>query len=322
MLNRRPVMLAVCALLAAAGLCPRAARAATAVRLQTAGDLPFTPDELEQAVGARLAMSADRSAILVIVGPADDTGVQVRMGDRQVAVAVGAHVGLAAARVVALEIAELAVDAADQAQADQQEDDGEEADGARPPPEVMAQTGAPAIAAPAAAASPAPAAGGTRISVAFGGLKGMDDDAEPYTWSAEADAAFPALGHDLIAGLGVWDVPSMHAGRPDQVSFLSGVVRAGMGWRSGPAQLTVGPFVAPYRIEGTTIHHTGLLVGGGAMVRMGYRFALAGVEVFASVRVDAFANRVHIASTSPTPTFATPYLATSVALGVGWDLGI
>jgi hypothetical protein len=151
----------------------------------------------------------------------------------------------------------------------------------------------------------------------------MDDAAEPYTWTCEADAAFQAHGYELVGGLGVWDLPSRNVGRPDEVSFLSGIVRGGVGWRAGPAQFVLGPFVAPYRIEGPTIHHTGLLVGGGAMARIGYRFAVASnIEVFGSLRVDAFANRVHVASTSPEPTFATPRLATSFALGVGWDLGI
>ena len=51
--------------------------------LQTTGELPFTAEDLEQAAGARLAMSAETGAAVVIVGPADEAGVQLRMGERR-----------------------------------------------------------------------------------------------------------------------------------------------------------------------------------------------------------------------------------------------
>jgi len=305
MSHRWPLSLVPCALLAASA--PVAASAATAIQLRTTGGLPFTAEELEQAAGARLAMSAETGAAVVIVGPADEAGVQVRMGDRRTVVVVGARAGLAAARIVALAIAEFAADAP--------------ADASTAQPAA-----APAPKAPAAiaAAIPPPASPPPRppvtISVALGGAKGLDA-AEPLTGTCEADVTLPLSRFDVVGTLGVWEVPTRHAGLPDEASFVAGVVRASAGWRSGPWQLLLGPFVAPYRLEGG-VDHTGVLAGGGAMVRVGSRFAAAPkVQVFGSFRVDAFANRVRVSVVGAEASFASPRLAAAVAVGVGWDLG-
>src|SRR6185436_20175262 len=291
MSHRWPLPLVPCALLAASA--PVAASAATAIQLRTTGELPFTAEELEQAAGARLAMSADTGAAVVIVGPADEAGVQVRMGDRRTVVVVGARAGLAAARIVALAIAEFPADAPTTSRA---------IAAAIPPP---------------ASPPPHPPA---RISVALGGSKGLDAT-EPLTGTCEADVTLPLSRFDVVGTLGVWDVPTRHAGLPDEASFVAGVVRASAGWRSGPWQLLLGPFVAPYRLEGG-VDHTGVLAGGGAMVRVGSRFAAAPkVQVFGSFRVDAFANRVRVSVVGAEASFASPRLAAAVAVGVGWDLG-
>ena len=303
MSHRWPLPLVPCALLAASA--PVAASAATAIQLRTTGGLPFTAEELEQAAGARLAMSAETGAAVVIVGPADEAGVQVRMGDRRTVVVVGARAGLAAARIVALAIAEFAADAPADASTAQPAD---------------APTTSRAIAAaipPPASPPPHPPA---RISVALGGSKGLDAT-EPLTGTCEADVTLPLSRFDVVGTLGVWDVPTRHAGLPDEASFVAGVVRASAGWRSGPWQLLLGPFVAPYRLEGG-VDHTGVLAGGGAMVRVGRRFAAAPkVQMFGSFRVDAFANRVRVSVVGAEASFASPRLAAAVAVGVGWDLG-
>jgi hypothetical protein len=302
MSTRWPLPLVPCALLAASA--PVAAPAATAIQLRTTGELPFTPDELEQAAGARLAMSADTGAAVVIVGPADAAGVQVRMGDRRTVVAVGARAGLAAARIVALAIAELAAEAPAHASTEQPS----EAAAFPPPPAIAAAIPPPA--------SPPPA----RISIALGGAKGLDAS-EPFTATCEADVTVPLSRFDVVGTLGVWDVPTRHAGLADEASFVAGVVRAGAGWRSGPWQLLLGPFVAPYRLEGG-VDHTGVLAGGGAMLRVGRRLAAAPkVQVFGSFRVDAFANRVRVSVVGAEASFASPRLAAGAAVGVGWDLG-
>ena len=309
-----PLLLIPCVLLAASALA--AARGATPLRLQITGELPFTAEELEQAAGARLAMSAETGAAVVIVGPADETGVHLRMGDRQTVVLVGARAGLAAARIVALAIAELAAEVPGGASALQPEP-------APPAADAAAGRGPPAIAAPAPSLPPralAPHGSPARISVALGASKGMDV-IEPLTGTCEADVTFALPHFDVAAGLGIWDVPTRNAGRADEASFVAGVVRASAGWQSGPVQLLLGPFVAPYRLEGG-VNHTGVLAGGGAMLRGGWRFAAAPrVQVFGSLRVDAFANRVRVSLVGAEPSFASPRLGVGVGVGVGWDLG-
>lgn len=305
---RRRLPLICCALLAAGA--PALARGATPIRLQIGGELPFTADELEQAAGARLTMSTEPGAAVVVVGPADGAGIQIRMGDRQAVVDVGARAGLAAARVVALAIAELVAEAPDAS-----------SPRARPPPESAPRTAPLAIAAPATPpAASLPPGPPVRISVAIGGAKGMDAS-EPLTWTCEADAAFPLRRFEVMAGLGVWDTPTQHAGQADEASFVALVVRAGAGWRTGPVQLLLGAFAAPYRLEGG-VHHTGVLAGGGTMLRVGRRLAAAPkVQVFGSLRVDAFANRISVSVPGFEPSFASPRLAAAVGIGIAWDPG-
>ena len=157
---RRRLPLICCALLAAGA--PALARGATPVRLQIGGELPFTADELEQAAGARLTMSTEPGAAVVVVGPADGAGIQIRMGDRQAVVDVGARAGLAAARVVALAIAELVAEAPDAASTPQPAP-------ARPPPESAPLAIAAPATPPAASLPPGPP---VRISVAIGARRG------------------------------------------------------------------------------------------------------------------------------------------------------
>jgi hypothetical protein len=303
MSTRWPIPLVPCALLAAS--VPVAAPAATAIRLQTTGELPFTAEELEQAAGARLAMSAETGAAVVIVEPADKGGVQLRIGERRAVVRVGERVGLAAARIVALAIAELAAGTTESAVAPQPE-----------PSRPAAATRAEAAPLPAVAPPRHP----VRISIALGGSKGLDAT-EPLTWVCEADATVPLPRFDLVGTLGIWAVPTRNPGERDEASFVAGVVRAGAGWRSGPLQLQLGPFVAPYRLEGG-VSHTGVLAGGGATLRVAWRLAAAPkVTVFGSLRVDAFANRVSVSLIGAEPSFATPRVAAGVGIGIGWDLG-
>ena len=147
------------------------------------------------------------------------------------------------------------------------------------------------------------------------------DASEPLTWTCEADAAFPLRRFEVMAGLGVWDTPTQHAGQADEASFVALVVRAGAGWRTGPVQLLLGAFAAPYRLEGG-VHHTGVLAGGGTMLRVGRRLAAAPkVQVFGLLRVDAFANRISVSVPGFEPSFASPRLAAAVGIGIAWDPG-
>jgi len=303
MSTRWPIPLVPCALMAASA--PAAASATTAIRLQTTGELPFTAEELEQAAGARMAMRAETGAAIVIVGPADEAGVQLRMGERRTVVRVGAHVGLAAARIVALAIAELAAETSTEAAPPRPEPP-------RPAPVAQAEDAPPPALAPS---RPPP-----RISIALGASKGMDAT-EPFTGTFEADATLPLRHFDVVGTLGVWVAPTRNPGRSDEASFVAGVARASAGWRSGPLQLLLGPFVAPYRLEGG-VSNVGVLAGGGATLRVGRRFAAAPkVTLFGSLHVDAFVNRVSVSLIGAEPSFATPRVAAGLGVGIGWDLG-
>ena len=312
---RWPILLAACVLLAAAA--SATAQAAPAIRLQTTGDLPFTSDELEQAVGARLTMSAAAGAALVTVGPFDEAGVSVRIGEREAVVSIGAHSGLAAARVVALAIADARRRSAR----------------TTPTPRRPSPRPRPSWPRRGADRLPSPRPRRSRRarprrrtcwcgSQSRSGPRRVWRASSPSPGRAKRPAAFPRRGFDIVAGLGVWDMPKRNGGRPDEVSFLAGVVRAGAGWSIGPVQVAVGPFLAPYRLEGPLVSHTGALVGAGVMSRVGWKpIAASSVEVFGALRVDLFANRVRVAAESP-DGFATPRVAASLAIGIGWDLGI
>jgi len=58
------------------------------------------------------------------------------------------------------------------------------------------------------------------------------------------------------------------------------------------------------------------------MLRVGRRLAAAPkVQVFGSLRVDAFANRIRVSVPGFEPSFASPRLAAAVAIGIAWDPG-
>ena len=136
------------------------------------------------------------------------------------------------------------------------------------------------------------------------------DASEPLHLDVRGGRGVPAAALRRGGGPGcLGHAHAQHAGRPDEASFVAGVVRAGAGWRTGPVQLLLGPFVAPYRLEGG-VSHTGVLAGGGAMLRVGRRLAAAPkVQVFGSLRVDAFANRVSVSLPGAEPSFASPRVA-------------
>src|SRR5581483_9604966 len=247
-----------------------------------------------------------------------DRGVYLRAGARSAIVPVGTRVGLAAARVVALAIAELIADA---------DTAGAPAPAPAPAPVPPAVPSAspvvaavPGVAPPPAPAPPAPAGPPAHVSLALEGCKGIDA-VEPLTWGVAADVVWPRRAFDLAATLGVWDVPTHHAGLVDEASFVAGVARVGAGWHAGAVQLLAGPFAALYRLEGG-VDHTGVLAGGGVVLRVARTLVPASkLQVFGSLRVDAFANRVRVSLVGSEPRFASPRVAGALGLGIGWDLG-
>jgi hypothetical protein len=297
--------LACCILLATAG----AARAGTPVRLEIAGDLPFSAEELAQAVSARLPLAAATGdATPVAVGPARSDGVAVRVGNKRGVVPIGDRAGAAAARVVALAIADLA------------------ADEVIPSPPAPGPAPAPPPAAgPAAELAPPPSPRAPavpmvpQLSSTFEASRGLGA-AEPLSFAVLADLV-AAQGRLLAGGgLGYWQTPTQRAGRPDEASFAAVVARLWIGERlGGHVQALAGPFVAPYRLGGP-FARSGLLGGGGAMLRvtapLGPRFLIVGV-----LRVDGFIDRFAVSVGDASPSLATPRVAVALGLGLGWDLG-
>ena len=77
-----------------------------AVRVTLAGELPFSPEELHQAMVARVPV-ADRGAELLISGSGDGQEVGIAIGDRRRVVDVAGRTGAQAARIVALAVTDL-----------------------------------------------------------------------------------------------------------------------------------------------------------------------------------------------------------------------
>jgi len=290
--------LACCIVLATIG----AARAEAPVRLEMVGDVPFSAEELAQAVRARVPLAAATGdATPVVVGPASAGGVAVRAAGKTAVVRIGDRAGAAAARVVALAIADLAAD--------------EEI-----PPVAPALPPAPeAVLAPPRPARPALVV--PQLASTFEASRGLGA-AQPLSFAVLADVI--AAQDRLLAGgaLGYWETPTQRAGSPDEASFAAVVARLWVGerfGRRGHLQALAGPFVAPYRLGGP-FARSGLLGGGGAMLRvtapLGPRFVIVG-----GLRVDGFVNRLEVSVGDASPSLATPRVAVALGFGLGWDLG-
>lgn len=78
------------------------------VRLVLEGELPFTAGELREAVALRVVVGDDASAYPVAVAPAGADSVRVVLGTKERLVALEGRKGAAAARRVALAVADLA----------------------------------------------------------------------------------------------------------------------------------------------------------------------------------------------------------------------
>lgn len=271
------------------------ARADEAARVTILGPVPFSSEELEQSIAARLPATAPwRAPERLIVGPAAPSGIVVRMGERTYSVAVGDRRGAPAARVVALVVTDL-----------------------------MLQEIAPPQAAPLterrAAADPAPARAplALRLTAVGGASKGAGGE-EPYAVAVDADATL--LVRQLVLGLmlgGTW-IPQRHAGLPDEVAYAEAVARVVAGWRYESFEILAGPSASPYTLRGA-VQRTGVLFGAGAIGRVAPRLA-GRLRLVVSLRVDVHANRLH-ASWTTGGGFATPWWNTAGEIGLAWDFG-
>jgi hypothetical protein len=270
-----------------------AASAQAPVRLHVVGTLPFPVDELEQALAARVPLTAAEGATLVVVGPADAQAIVLRVANKSRTLALHDRAGKISPRVVALAIADLATD-------------GIVAERQLAPP------------APAADRSPPLLAAAIDVSKGRG-------SAEPLTYGVGADLTFGAprlpAWLRLGASLGAWMVPTQRPLRVDRASLAGVSGRLLVGWSGDRLQVLVGPLVLPYALEGDVgVGRTGVLAGGGAMLRWTQPIGGA-MRLLATLRVDAFANRFRVSVGEATPSLATPRVAVALAVGLGWDLG-
>jgi hypothetical protein len=272
------------------------ARAQAPVRLEVVGPLPFSVGELEQAIAARVPMTAAPDATLVIVGPADAQSILLRVAGKSRTLALGDRAGDLSPRVVALAIADLATEGivAERALA-------------RPAPEADAERTPPLL------------------SAALDISKGTGP-AEPLTYGVSADLTFtprrlPAWLR-LGASLGAWMVPTQRPLRVDRASLAGGAGRLFAGVGGDRLQALVGPFALPYALEGDAgVARNGVLAGGSAMLRFAQPVGGA-MRLLATLRIDAFANRFRVSVGDASPSLASPRIAVALAVGLGWDLGL
>jgi hypothetical protein len=273
---------------------------------------PFSSAELTQALLARL-LPADAGSPSVRVSPAGGGAVTVQVGDRRRLVALGERTGPAAARVVALVIAELASAASPAAAAPK-----DAAPARSPAVTVGAVAPGPASVPSVETSAPAArAAAPARVSVVAGGSKGTGSE-ESLAATVDVDVALPlgSRGLRLVPSAGVVYTPTRGAGTFDEVSFSAAVARllAGETWRL--LDLYAGPLLEGYSIAGAN-PHTGALFGAEVLARVTVPLAPR-ARLVVDARADAYANRVRVLFVDG-GAYATPRLALALGAGFAWE---
>lgn len=273
--------------------------------------LPFSTGELAQALLARLAPADESGPPRLKVEPAGADAVTIQVGDRSRVVQIGERTGPAAARVVALVIAELLSDDAETAP-----DDG----AAAPAPAVTVarsqdERAAPVLSAPSSVASgPSPP---PRLCVTGGATKGLGTD-ELLAGTIDADVVLrygPSWAR-VAPSAGLVLMPTRHDGTFDEVGFRSAVGRLLAGGGFGALELLGGPFAAAYSITGAT-EHAGVLFGGEALARFTLPLSRR-LSLVTAMRVDVYANRVRVHWVDG-GGYATPRAGVALGVGLAWD---
>jgi len=271
--------------------------------------LPFSDSQLQLALLARLLPAPDQpgpaAARVAAAGPGV---VSVEVGGQSRVVVVGERTGTAAARVVALVIAELMT--------------------ARSAGAGTAPAGLPALAADLTAAPPAvaradfqPAAstGSRPWRVAFvaGMSKGLGSE-ELAAGTLDTDLVIPRRESRLrlSPSVGLSFMPAQNAGTLNEVSFVSAVARLLGGAAWGPIDLVAGPFVSAYAIGGATAHE-GFLFGGEALARVAAPLSRT-LRLTVEARLDGYANRTRVRRLGG-GGYATPRVGVGIGIGVAWD---
>jgi hypothetical protein len=273
--------------------------------------LPFSTGELAQALLARLSPADEPGPPRLKVEPAGADAVSIQVGDRRRVVQIGERNGPAAARVVALVIAELLSDDRDTAQ--------DEA-GAAAGPAVTVSRSQNEAAPPVLTSSPSPASGPSppaRLCVTGGATKGLGTE-ELLAGTIDADVVLPygPSWARVAPSAGLVLMPKRNDGTFDEVEFRSAVGRLLAGGGFGPLELLGGPFVAAYSITGAT-EHAGVLLGGEALARFTLPLSRR-LSLVAAARVDVYANRVRVQWVDG-GGYATPRVGAAIGIGLAWD---
>jgi hypothetical protein len=271
--------------------------------------LPFSTGELAQALLARLSPADEPGPPQLKVEPAGADAVTIQVGDRKRVVQIGERTGPAAARVVALVIAELLSDGPNAAQ---------EEGGAAPAVTVARSQNE--TAAPVLISSPSVASGLSpppRLCVTGGATKGLGTE-ELLAGTIDADVVLPygPAWARVAPSAGFALMPKRNDGTFDEVGFRSAVGRLLAGGDFGPLELLGGPFLAAYSITGAT-EHAGVLLGGEALARFTLPLSRR-LSLVAAARFDVYANRVRVRWVDG-GGYATPRAGVSIGVGVAWD---
>jgi hypothetical protein len=294
-------------------LAAHALAATTAVRVSLSGDAPFSAAELSDAVRARMPVApADADGDPQVIVAADGVdAVIVHAGDKTQRVDVGDRRGTAAARIVALVIADLIADELAPTVVTAQAAEATDGPGATARREL--ETSAVLVRDATASAREQDT---VRIAGTMGGSRGVGAQ-ESVCFRTDVDVSRPVEGR-LVAGAGVGLVliPTRNVGQPDEFSYTAGMAGASLGWRADSFELAAGPFVSPYKLGGTA-DHAGVLAGAGVMARL-VKPLPARVRLVVAARADGYANRIHV-NWQGFGGFATPRLDFGLAVGLAWD---
>jgi hypothetical protein len=282
-------------LLAALVAVPTAASEPTAVTLRLGEGLPFDTEQLTAAVALRVpappATAPARPTIRVERELAD--AVRIEIGTQIRVVPLRGRRGLAAARVVALAIADLAT----------------------PPPslpEPLVGARAPAPARPAA------------LDLALVLSLGGGSNGDGLVVAPALDVSVPVFGPlRAVAEAG-------YSPGPDAVvdglavSLRATPLRAGLAWRApGSAlELRALALLLPYWVSGgsamTPIGRSGV-VGGGSAMGAYYARVAGGLALVLATGLDVFASRDEL-RIHGRDAVATERVLVSGLLGVGWSM--
>jgi hypothetical protein len=273
--------------------------------------LPFSSGELAQALLARLSPADEPGPPRLKVEPAGADAVTIQVGDRKRLVQIGERTGPAAARVVALVIAELLSDEAEAAADDR---------AAAPAPAVTVarsqdERGAPVLTSPPSV--PSGPSSPPRLCVTGGATKGLGTE-ELLAGTIDAEVVLPygPAWARVAPSAGLVLMPTRNGGTFDEVGFRSAVGRLLAGGGFGPLELLGGPFAAAYSITGATAH-AGVLFGGEALARFTLPLSRR-LSLVAALRVDVYANRVRVRWVDG-GGYATPRVGAALGVGLAWE---